>query len=117
MDMLNCFKTNVLGVSHFLAIFAPLLRHGSKKKAVVISSGAGDTNWVIENEVFSQSPYAISKAAVNMVVAKFHVQYKNEGIVFVAISPGIVDTDFLDTTDMCQYHLPNTRHSTKFLYI
>ncbi|KAI5462780.1 hypothetical protein BGZ63DRAFT_452304 [Mariannaea sp. PMI_226] len=98
-DMLNTFKTNVLGISHFLALFTPLLQNGEGKKAVVISSGAGDPAWVAENELAGGAPYAISKAAVNMVVAKFQAQLKKDGIVVTAISPGLVDTEFVTVTE------------------
>lgn len=40
---------------------------------------------------FLTTSYAASKAALNIVVAKFHAQYKKEGILFLSISPGIVD--------------------------
>jgi NAD(P)-dependent dehydrogenase (short-subunit alcohol dehydrogenase family) len=36
--------------------------------------------------------YAISKAALNMAVAKFAAALKQEGFVFLALSPGLVDT-------------------------
>lgn len=43
-------------------------------------------------EFVISAPYSISKAAVNMVNAKYAVQYKPEGFVFLALSPGLVDT-------------------------
>lgn len=36
--------------------------------------------------------YAASKAAVNMLVAKYNVAYGPKGILFMSISPGLVDT-------------------------
>jgi NAD(P)-dependent dehydrogenase (short-subunit alcohol dehydrogenase family) len=36
--------------------------------------------------------YAISKAAMNMAIAKLALALKPEGFVFVSISPGMVDS-------------------------
>lgn len=39
------------------------------------------------------APYSISKAAVNTLVSKYNATFgKSEGILFMAISPGLVDT-------------------------
>ncbi|KAJ4865532.1 short chain dehydrogenase domain-containing protein [Trichoderma breve] len=93
-DMLRTFKTNCLGVAHALGLFAPLLLTGTAKKGVVISSGVGDPHWTAKWRTFGHAPYAISKAAVNQVVAKFHAQYAYEGVTISAISPGIIKTEF-----------------------
>jgi NAD(P)-dependent dehydrogenase (short-subunit alcohol dehydrogenase family) len=52
----------------------------------------GDTGLVLYTGLANQAPYSISKAALNMVVAKYAAEYKAEGFVFLAISPGLVDT-------------------------
>jgi NAD(P)-dependent dehydrogenase (short-subunit alcohol dehydrogenase family) len=52
----------------------------------------GDTELVLKAGLPNHGPYSISKAAVNMVVAKYAAEYKAEGFVFLAISPGLVDT-------------------------
>lgn len=36
--------------------------------------------------------YSISKAGLNMAVAKFAAAYKDEGIIFLNVSPGLVKT-------------------------
>ena len=38
------------------------------------------------------APYSISKAALNAMVAKYNVAYKKQGILFMSVSPGFVDT-------------------------
>jgi NAD(P)-dependent dehydrogenase (short-subunit alcohol dehydrogenase family) len=38
------------------------------------------------------APYTISKAALNALVAKYNVAYRSQGILFMSISPGFVDT-------------------------
>lgn len=53
----------------------------------------GDIDMVKELEMDIAGPYAISKSGVNMVVAKYNALYRKEGILFIAICPGSVDTD------------------------
>ena len=36
--------------------------------------------------------YSTSKAALNMIVAKFALAYKEDGVVFLAVSPGLIKT-------------------------
>lgn len=95
----DSFNVNVVGNIHLLNIFTPLIKKGNLKKVVVISSGMGDVEFVADVGVRTQTPYAISKAALNMVVAKYHVQYKNQGILFMAISPGLVETGGYDSME------------------
>jgi len=49
-------------------------------------------DFINEAEVDIAAPYSISKAGVNMVIAKYNVTYKQEGILFMGICPGSVDT-------------------------
>jgi len=91
-DLHDSFNTNVVGVVHTINAFLPLLRRGTAKKVITISSGMGDAELVLKSGLSNQAPYAISKAALNMVVAKYAAEYKAEGFVFLAISPGLVDT-------------------------
>jgi NAD(P)-dependent dehydrogenase (short-subunit alcohol dehydrogenase family) len=72
--------------------FLPLLEKGSVKKVITISSGVGDLDLTILSGNATDGPYAISKAATNMVVAKYAAQYKDAGFVFLALSPGLVNT-------------------------
>ncbi|KAJ9143522.1 NAD(P)-binding protein [Pleurostoma richardsiae] len=91
-DCLDSFNTNALGTIHLMALFVPLIRKGQLKKIVAISSGMADIDFILESGVRFQSPYAISKAALNLAIAKFHVEHAKEGILFMALSPGFVDT-------------------------
>lgn len=38
------------------------------------------------------APYAISKAALNIMVAKLGAEYEEQGILFISLCPGLVDT-------------------------
>ena len=57
-----------------------------------ISSEAGTREFVFDLDFEEVAAYAASKAAVNMIIAKFSITLKKEGIVVVALSPGAVDT-------------------------
>ncbi|CAF9936945.1 MAG: hypothetical protein HETSPECPRED_010508 [Heterodermia speciosa] len=91
-DLTKSFRTNVIGVIQTVNAFVPLLRKGTAKKVLTLSTGLGSPDFINETEVDVAAPYAISKAAVNMAVAHYNALYKKEGILFMAISPGYVDT-------------------------
>ncbi|KAG2155705.1 hypothetical protein DEU56DRAFT_724660 [Suillus clintonianus] len=91
-DLLDSFNINVIAIIHTINIFLPLLKNGKAKTVVTLSSGLGDLDMTMVAEFANSAPYSISKAAVNMVNAKYATQYKPEGFVFLALSPGLVDT-------------------------
>ncbi|EFX02586.1 short chain dehydrogenase reductase [Grosmannia clavigera kw1407] len=93
-NMETQFRTNVLGTIHAVALFAPLVQKSQLKKIAVISSAMGDVELVLNVGISQGAPYAISKAAVNMAVAKFHNEYRDRGVLVVGISPGVVATTF-----------------------
>lgn len=41
-------------------------------------------------------PYSVGKAAANMVVTKFGAEYARQGVLFMSICPGVVDTGHFD---------------------
>jgi NAD(P)-dependent dehydrogenase (short-subunit alcohol dehydrogenase family) len=51
-----------------------------------------DVELVKDYDVYKAAPYSISKAALNLAVAKFHAEYRKQGLLFFGISPGVVDT-------------------------
>ena len=71
----------------------PLVHCGIAKKVVAISSGMGDVDFVNQLELDVAASYAISKAGLNMAVAKYNAIYKGDGILFMGICPGSVDTE------------------------
>ncbi|KAK7915220.1 hypothetical protein PG985_012923 [Apiospora marii] len=92
-DTRKSFEVNVTGVLQTTYTFLPLIQQGDLKKVATISSGMGDLDFVNEFGVFQAAPYGISKAATSMLVAKFQASYRDQGILFVSICPGSVDTD------------------------
>ena len=86
------FKVNTIGVISVFNLFVPLLLKGQAKKAIAISTGMADIDQTVALELDTQGSYTISKVAVNMAVAKFHAEYAQHGVLFMSISPGVVET-------------------------
>ncbi|KAH0846061.1 hypothetical protein AYO21_01274 [Fonsecaea monophora] len=89
--LVDSFNVNVVGVIHVINVFLPLIKKGTQKKVVVISSGMADPD-LVNSGISTDAPYTISKAAVNMAICKYNAKYKKEGILFFALSPGVVAT-------------------------
>ncbi|KAH7367903.1 short-chain dehydrogenase [Plectosphaerella cucumerina] len=89
---LDTFRVNVLGQVKLFTVYMPLLLKGRSKKAVAISSAMGDLTMIRTINMKLSAPYAVSKAALNAVIAKYHAQYHEEGVLFLAICPGFVET-------------------------
>ena len=74
---------------------------GKAKKVIAISSGHADIDLINNVEVDTQAVYAASKAALNVIVAKFNAQYKKDGVLFVSMSPGVVDVGHFPHSMYC----------------
>ena len=85
------FQTNVVGNIHLFNLFLPLVMKGKVKKVITISSGHADLDLINDLEIETSALYSASKAAMNVIVAKFNAQYKKDGVLFVSISPGVVE--------------------------
>ncbi|KAI0808052.1 NAD(P)-binding protein [Fomes fomentarius] len=86
------FRTNVAGVAHMINAFLPLLRAGSVKKVITLSTGLADPDFVRGTGFTNNPQYAIAKGALNVLVAEYATALADEGFVFLAISPGVVNT-------------------------
>ncbi|KAG9192944.1 hypothetical protein G6011_11678 [Alternaria panax] len=86
------FSVNVTGNIHLINLFMPLILKGNVKKVVTITSGMADVELVRKYNVHEDGPYSISKVAVNMAVAKFSAEYAKDGVLFLSVCPGLVDT-------------------------
>jgi NAD(P)-dependent dehydrogenase (short-subunit alcohol dehydrogenase family) len=73
-------------------LFMPLILKGSVKKVVAITTGMADIDLSLKYGISEAAPYAISKIAMNMATAKFQAEYEKDGVLFMGISPGLVDT-------------------------
>lgn len=70
----------------------PLVLNGRVKKVATLSTGMADLDLVNDYDIKISAPYAISKAAMNMAIGKFNARYKEDGVLFLSISPGFVET-------------------------
>ena len=93
---LQLWQTNVVGNIHLFHLFLPLVLKGKVKKVITISTGVADLDLTNECEIDIGALYAASKAALNIIVAKFNAQYKKDGVLFLSISPGLVDVGRYD---------------------
>ncbi|KAL7758416.1 hypothetical protein ACKLNR_010843 [Fusarium oxysporum f. sp. zingiberi] len=96
------FNINVLGLVFFTIALIPLLEKGSEKKIVNVSSMLGDLTYTEKNPNLHFSSYSATKAAVTMANAKFHLEFKDKGFVFLALNPGWVKTE-LGPEEVQQY--------------
>lgn len=91
-DVLSkAFQTNVVGNIHLFNIFLPLVMKGQVKKVITISSGHADLDLINDFDIEVSALYSASKAAMNVIVGKFSAQYKKDGVLFLSISPGVVE--------------------------
>ncbi|KAI1337960.1 putative short chain dehydrogenase [Xylariaceae sp. FL0016] len=84
-------QTNVVGNIHLFNLFLPMVMKGKAKKIISISTGLADVDLTNDVEIDIGALYAASKAALNVIVAKYNVQYKRDGVLFMSISPGVVE--------------------------
>ncbi len=90
------FKINVIGVIKVINTFLPLVRAAAaasgSARVITLNSGAGSVELTLKDGNTVAAPYSISKTALLQAIAKYAVKYKKENVVFLSISPGIVDT-------------------------
>jgi len=91
-DLHQAIHVNVIGVIHTINAFLPLVRKSEIRKVISLTSALADLEFTLASGFAASAPYSISKAALNMAMAKYAAQYKAQGIVFLSISPGMVNT-------------------------
>ncbi|KAJ5116672.1 hypothetical protein N7456_001020 [Penicillium angulare] len=91
-DTQKSIGVNVFGTLRAITTFLPLIQRGELKKVIAISSGMGDIEFINETQLPIAAPYAVSKAALTTLMAKFAAAYVDQGILFASICPGRVDT-------------------------
>jgi NAD(P)-dependent dehydrogenase (short-subunit alcohol dehydrogenase family) len=86
----EAIETNVTGVARVSRAFLPLLRKSALPRIVNISSGAGSISAKEDNHYY---PYSVSKAGLNMLTRAMAAEFRTDGIIVTAISPGWVRTE------------------------
>lgn len=94
-EMLDLFRVNVVGNAHLFNLFVPLIQKGNAKKAIAISSSIAEPAMTKMGKLTLGYPYAVSKGALNTLITKFQAQYIDDGVLFLAVCPGAVDTGHL----------------------
>ncbi|KAJ6023742.1 hypothetical protein N7540_004539 [Penicillium herquei] len=87
------FHTNVTSTHMVTQALLPLLRKGSKKTVVNISTTVGS---FAKAKTFWAAPvpaYRVTKAALNMLTVQYAQEYESEGFTVVAVSPGWLRTE------------------------
>lgn len=106
------FQTNVVGNIHLFNLFLPLVLKGKIKKVITISSGHADLYLINDLEIETNALYSASKAAMNVIVAKFNAQYKKDGVLFVSISPGVVEVGHFVNGTYLVFKIETSGHFT-----
>jgi norsolorinic acid ketoreductase len=81
---------NTLGTFTLFQGVLPLLRKCGQSKFVAISS---DTASITKPVPYPVSAVGLSKAGVNFITQRIHVEHSSEGIIAFPINPGTVKTD------------------------
>lgn len=89
-DIQKTFETNALGPLRVTRDFLGLLRKGSEKKVIQITSLMGS---IADNSSGGAYAYRLSKAALNMLTKNIAVELQSDGMISVALHPGWVKTD------------------------
>ncbi|KAK7973189.1 NAD(P)-binding protein [Apiospora saccharicola] len=90
------YQTNIAGNMQLFRYFLPLVLKGDVKKVVAISSGLADLKSLNGLGLTNSPLYALNKAGLNVLMAKYSAQYKKDGVLFVSICPGMVDVGHFD---------------------
>jgi NAD(P)-dependent dehydrogenase (short-subunit alcohol dehydrogenase family) len=93
--LIEHYRVNAIGPVHLFNTFMPLILKGRAKKVIAISTGASDPEMTLKADMYQATAYSMSKAALNMAVAKFSALYRQKGVLVMAICPGAVDTGSL----------------------
>ncbi|OIW27804.1 NAD(P)-binding protein [Coniochaeta ligniaria NRRL 30616] len=91
-ELLTLYRVNCLAQIFLISAFIPLIKAGTLKKVVGISTGFTVIDLAAEYGLYQAPLYSISKAAFNMAIAKLYAEHKDDGVLIMATEPGVVDT-------------------------
>ena len=100
--------TNVIGPAVIADVFRPLLLKSPNPYSIFVSSGAGSFGRAVERlkskrekppEPPDGGAYHVSKAALNMIALREHVEFAEKGLKVFAMSPGFVVSNLRGTSE------------------
>lgn len=92
--MAEYMDVNVTGVLRIVKAFLPALKARKTRQIVLVSSTSGSITRQVNAKSGFKGPYAVSKAALNMVAVQLHNElHESDGFTVVPIHPGWVATD------------------------
>jgi NAD(P)-dependent dehydrogenase (short-subunit alcohol dehydrogenase family) len=86
-------NTNVVGPNRVVQSLLPALLARKTRQIIYISSSAGSIQGQISTNWGLQGPYAVTKAAGNMMVVQWQNELTDKAFTVVTVHPGWVDTD------------------------
>ncbi|EYE97454.1 short-chain dehydrogenase-like protein [Aspergillus ruber CBS 135680] len=90
----STLKSNVLSAHLVTRNIMPFLQKGNLKKVVTISTTLGSITRAKRYHTHMPTPaYKISKAALNMLMVQYSLDYADQGFTFFVVCPGWVKTD------------------------
>lgn len=91
-QFLSHIATNTVGPILLFEAFYELIKKGTQKKVIFVSSRAGTLS---VKPSFSSSAYGLSKAALNFGVRQIARDLSEEDFIVIPVHPGVVGTDML----------------------
>lgn len=91
-ELLRLFRINCIAQIFLITAFVPLIKAGTLKKVVGLSTGFTVIDLTAEYGLYQAPLYTISKIAFNMAIAKLYAEHKGDGVLIMGIEPGVVDT-------------------------
>ncbi|KAF2647586.1 NAD(P)-binding protein [Lophiostoma macrostomum CBS 122681] len=86
-------KLNLISPIYVINTFLELVRKGTEKKIVFISSQSADLEFTRITGFSTLLGYSVAKAGMNMAITKFAAELAPEGIKTLSLAPGWVNTD------------------------
>ncbi|GAA5858011.1 hypothetical protein JCM8547_006662 [Rhodosporidiobolus lusitaniae] len=93
-DVMDNLKTNLFGTMQVVSTFLTFVRKSKAKQIIGVSSVCGSITKF--GELTLNTPYGISKVALNMYLKKLATELKEEGFTVCMFHPGYVKTDIND---------------------
>jgi len=86
------FEVNTVGPIILFQALYPLLLKRQTRKFIAVSTVLSSMAIKLPSLAVPDSPYTLSKAALNFLVVKIAAEYKQKGVIALAVHPGLIET-------------------------